>query len=139
MSTIQQWLQAPQTHWFRKLLFQVHLWLGIGLGLYVLAISLSGSALLLKWPFYAWFEPKYVEPTDATPLEGEALKSRMAEVYAGYELGFTTNASEPTDATYIVLKKDNEYIPHYFNQYTGRHRSCPPLAHQGHTMAGRCT
>ncbi len=119
MISFQQWIQAPQTHWLRKLVFQIHLWLGIGLGLYVLAISLSGSALLLKWPFYGWFEPKYVVPTDDIPLEGEALTKKMAEVYEGYQLGFTTTASEPTDATYIVLQKDGEYIPHYFNQYTG--------------------
>lgn len=119
MNSWQRWVQAPQTHLFRKLLFQVHLWMGIGFGLYILAISLSGSALLLKWHFYAWFEPKTIEPTEAIPLEGDALSARMAEVYAGYELGFTTPASEPTMATYIVLKKDGVYIPHYFNQYTG--------------------
>ena len=119
MNNLQRWMQSPQTHWFRKTVFQVHLWMGIGFGLYVLVISLSGSALLLKWPFYGWFEPKIIEPTEAIPLEGEALTARMTEVYAGYELGFTTYSSEPEMATYIVLKKDNEYIPHYFNQYTG--------------------
>jgi len=119
MNSWQRWILAPQTHWFRKALFQVHLWMGIGFGLYILVISLSGSALLLKWPFYGWFEPRNIEPTEAIPLQGEALTARMAEVYAGYELGFTTLASEPTDATYIVLEKDGEYIPHYFNQYTG--------------------
>jgi hypothetical protein len=87
MNGWQRWLQAPQTHWLRKLLFQLHLWLGIGFGLYVLAISLSGSALLLKYRMYEWFEPKYLqqEPAaDAVPLEGDALMTRMAEVYAGF-------------------------------------------------------
>jgi uncharacterized iron-regulated membrane protein len=119
MNSWQNWMQAPQTHWFRKLLFQVHLWMGIGFGLYVLTISLSGSALLLKSPFYTWFEPRNIEPMDVTPLEGEALTARMAEVYAGYELGFMSPSYEPDVGTYIVLNKDGEYIPHYFNQYTG--------------------
>lgn len=100
-------------------MFQVHLWLGIGLGLYVLAISISGSALLLRSPFYSWFEPKTLAPTADTPLKGEALSARMAEVYEGYELGFMVEAYEPTSATYIVLGKDGGYFPHYFNQYTG--------------------
>ncbi len=115
----QRWLQAPQTHWLRRLLFQIHLWLGIGFGLYVLLISLSGSALLLKSPFYTWFEPKNIEPTAAIPLEGEALTARMAQVYAGYNLGFSMPAYEPNRATYIVLNRDGIYYPHYFNQYTG--------------------
>ncbi len=119
MNNWQRWMQAPQTLWFRKLLFQVHLWMGIGFGLYVLVISLSGSALLLESPIYEWFEPKKLEPLDVTPLTGEALTARMKEVYVGYELGWTMNAAGPDDATYIVLGKDGEYIPHYFNQYTG--------------------
>lgn len=119
MNGWQRWFQAPQTHWLRKALFQVHLWAGIGLGLYVLAIGLSGSALLLKSPFYTWFEPKWVEPTGNAPLEGDALTARMAEVYAGYELGFTIPGFTEVEATYVVLNRDGEYFPHYFNQYTG--------------------
>ena len=116
----QRWLRAPQTLGWRRALFQLHLWLGVGCGLYVLLVALSGSALLLKSPFYTWFEPKWLEPTADTPLEGEALTARMAEVYAGYNLGFTMEAYEPNQATYIVLNRDGEYFPHYFNQYTGQ-------------------
>jgi uncharacterized iron-regulated membrane protein len=119
MNFWQRWLQAPQTHWLRRLLFQVHLWLGISLGLYVLVIGLSGSALLLKSPFYTWFEPKFLEPLAVAPLEGEALQARMVEVYAGFEVGFTVPAYEPERATYVVLNKDGNYFPYYFNQYTG--------------------
>ena len=115
MSTWQRWLQAPQTAFFRRALFQVHLWLGIGIGLYVLLISLSGSALLLKSPLYTWLEPKKVVPLETEPLTGDALTARMAEVYAGFELGFTIEGFEEDDATYIVLQKDGEFIPHYFN------------------------
>lgn len=122
MNGWQRWWQAPQTLGLRRALFQVHLWLGIGLGLYVLAISVSGSALLLKYRFYDWFEPKYITeppPPGAVPLEGDALNARMAEVYAGYELGFTIEATTASDATYVVLGRDGEYFPHYFNQFTG--------------------
>lgn len=119
MNFFKRWAQAPQTSLLRRALFQVHLWLGIAFGLYVLLISLSGTALLLKSPFYTWFEPKKVVPLDVEPLKGDALKARMAEVYAGYKLGFTIEAYADDDATYIVLEKAGEFIPHYFNQYTG--------------------
>jgi uncharacterized iron-regulated membrane protein len=119
MNSWQRWIKAPQTHLARRILFQIHLWLGVGLGLYVLTISISGGALLLRSPFYGWFEPKTLEPTDTTPLKGDALNARMAEVYAGYNVGFTIEAYEPTDATYVVLGKDGNFFPHYFNQYTG--------------------
>ncbi|MEY4641754.1 MAG: hypothetical protein RLZZ227_1748 [Pseudomonadota bacterium] len=120
MNRWQRWVQAPQTLGLRKLLFQVHLWLGIGFGLYVLAIALSGSAILLKSPAYVLFEPRWAQaPDGAIALEGEALEARMAEVYAGYELGFMSPPYEPGRAVYIVLNKDGEYFPHYFNQFTG--------------------
>jgi uncharacterized iron-regulated membrane protein len=128
MNRWQRWVHAPQTLGFRRCLFQVHLWAGIGLGLYVLAISLSGSALLLKSPFYAAFEPKYLEPPpDAVALEDAALRARMAEVYAGYEVGFTMPPFEPDRAFYVVLNRDGEYFPHYFNHFTGEDLGSQPL------------
>jgi uncharacterized iron-regulated membrane protein len=122
MNGWQRWIQAPQTLFFRRVLFQVHLWAGIGLGLYVLAISLSGSAILLKSPFYAAFEPKWLDTVpaeDAVPLEGDALTERLAEVYAGYEVGFTSPPFQPGQAFYVVLNRDGQYFPHYFNHFTG--------------------
>jgi uncharacterized iron-regulated membrane protein len=41
-------IDFPQRVWFRRILFQVHLWTGVGLGLYVLAISISGSVLVFQ-------------------------------------------------------------------------------------------
>jgi uncharacterized iron-regulated membrane protein len=122
MNTLEQLYKAPQTHWLRKIIFQIHLWIGILLSLYVLVISLSGTALLLKPPFYRWFEPKLLDrhPAQTEPLKGQALREIMQEVYAGYELGFLMEAYDENEATYIVLNKDGEYFPHYFNQYTGK-------------------
>ena len=90
MNAWQRWLQAPQTLGFRRFLFQVHLWAGIGFGLYVLAISLSGSALLLKSPFYSAFEPKYLDPlppSDALPLDDAtlALARELAQEHRAQE------------------------------------------------------
>src|SRR5215469_11220173 len=44
----QKWVHHPQNLLFRKILFQVHLWVGIAVGLYVAAISLSGSAIVYR-------------------------------------------------------------------------------------------
>ncbi|MDR0780691.1 MAG: PepSY domain-containing protein [Pseudomonadales bacterium] len=121
MNAWQRWVRAPQTLLLRRLLFQLHLWLGVGCSLYVLVISLSGSALLLRSPFYQWFEPKYVAPApDAVALTGEELQARMREVYTGYTVGFTIEGFERNLATYVVLNQNGDYTPHYFDQYTGR-------------------
>src|SRR5881628_2791417 len=44
----QRWLRQPQNIWLRKALFQVHLWSGIAIGLYVLMISVTGSVLVYR-------------------------------------------------------------------------------------------
>jgi len=42
-----RWVYLPQSLPFRKALFQIHLWLGIAIGLYVCMISVTGSAAVL--------------------------------------------------------------------------------------------
>ncbi|HST09801.1 MAG TPA: PepSY-associated TM helix domain-containing protein [Terriglobales bacterium] len=41
-------IDRPQRVWFRRALFQIHLWAGVGIGLYVIAISVSGSILVFQ-------------------------------------------------------------------------------------------
>src|ERR1700726_4296710 len=48
MALIEQFVRRPQGVWLRKAIFQIHLWTGIAMGLYVVAISVSGSALFFR-------------------------------------------------------------------------------------------
>ena len=48
MNVLRRWVHQPQRVWLRRALFQVHLWTGICLGLYVLMISLTGSVLVYR-------------------------------------------------------------------------------------------
>jgi len=43
-----QFVRRPQSLWLRKAIFQIHLWPGIVTGLYVVAISISGSGLFFR-------------------------------------------------------------------------------------------
>ena len=44
----QRWLQHPERFRVRQVLFQIHLWVGAGIGLYVVLMSVTGSILLLE-------------------------------------------------------------------------------------------
>ena len=52
MTYLQRWILRPQTTWLRKATFQLHLWSGIGIGLYVLLVSLTGSVLVYRNELY---------------------------------------------------------------------------------------
>jgi len=59
----------------------VHLWTGIGAGLYILVIGVTGSAMVFRPEIYGryWQTPKVVvsEPR----LTGEQLEAAALEVY----------------------------------------------------------
>ena len=54
----QRWLRQPQSVRLRRALFQVHLWSGLGIGLYVIVISISGSILVYRSELRQTFEPQ---------------------------------------------------------------------------------
>ena len=62
LAFLKQWLHRPQSVWLRKATFQIHLWTCIGLGLYVLLISVSGSAIVFRNELYnaLWPGPRTV-------------------------------------------------------------------------------
>lgn len=53
-----RWLDHPEQVWLRQVLFKVHLWAGVALGLYVVVMSASGSAIVWRneLPAQPWME-----------------------------------------------------------------------------------
>jgi uncharacterized iron-regulated membrane protein len=120
MSAWKRWLQAPQTLWFRRALFQVHLWMGIGLGLYILVISVSGSAIVLRPQFSRWFTPSEVVSTEGSELTGAALEARIGEVYADHTVTRVVPSTREGRATYVALANaEGEEVTRFFDQFAG--------------------
>lgn len=65
MTLWQRWVRLPQDVWIRRALFQVHLWIGIGIGAYVVLISVTGSVLVYRNELYRAFEPEPGAPVPA--------------------------------------------------------------------------
>ena len=65
---------TSQTVWLRKALFQVHLWCGLGIGLYLVVISVTGSVLVYRSELRQAFnpEPRIVSPA-ASYITGHVL------------------------------------------------------------------
>ena len=59
---------SRRSPWLRQLAFQVHLWTGLGIGLYVLVICLSGSAIVFRLEMNRTFCPGGCEPAFVTAL-----------------------------------------------------------------------
>jgi uncharacterized iron-regulated membrane protein len=90
------WKQ-PQQLWLRKAFFQVHLWAGLLLALYVLAIGISGSILVFKDEWMP--RPHIVNPAfDASACTSERLVDAMEAASKAHRELAVSLASCPTEA-----------------------------------------
>lgn len=120
MTYLQRWILRPQTVWLRKATFQLHLWSGIGIGLYVLLISVTGSVLVYRNELYraATRDPIIVTERGA-PLTDEQLKGTVKRAYPGYSIVIISRAKNPAQAVSISLEGRSGRKNRLFNPYTG--------------------
>jgi len=115
----QRWVKAPGTTTFRRILFQVHLWLGIGLGLYILVISVSGSAVVLRPQINNWFINSQVPAMTGEPLLGAELEAAVAAEYPEYTVSNINVSAREGRAVHVSLVRDGVESSRYFDHYAG--------------------
>src|SRR5262249_54518990 len=99
MGTWHRWLRQPQNVWLRKALFQVHLWMGIGVVLYILIISLTGSVLVYRNELYRAATPAPIVIKGSGPrLTDEQLKEAATSAHPGYRVTNVGRAKNPDHA-----------------------------------------
>jgi uncharacterized iron-regulated membrane protein len=118
----QFWIQ-PQRSWLRRALFQVHLWTGIGVGLYVFVISVSGSAVVFRQDIYRAVESPVIIVEETGPrMTYQELqeKVQLQGAWAGYEVaGFYEDTSNPRRAVELTFESRWGRTQRLFNPYTG--------------------
>ncbi len=107
----------------RRALFQAHLWIGIGLGVYVLLICLSGSAIVFRREMDKTFCSRIVLVSPSGPRMTDAelratalakyqhLDSRQIEV---------RGSSRPGSAVEIRFGGGSVPLERLFDPYTGQ-------------------
>lgn len=134
LSAWQQWVQRPQNLWVRRALFQVHLWLGIGIGLYILLISITGSAVVYRRELTRKFERKPVSVVvSGARLSKEELQRDVQRLYPAYRVDdvyYPRRADLPASVVIVRDKKRTELL---FDPYTGADLGSPVTAAE-HTI-----
>ena len=127
-----RWLRAPQTLWVRRAIFQIHLWTGIGISLYLLMICVTGSLLVYRNELYLAFSPEPVIVTEAGDSLTPELLTEVAErVYPDYEVTNVRIGETSNHAVEISLASDDETIRRLFHPYTGEDLGDPlPLGYR---------
>jgi len=120
MNAWQQWVQRPQNLWVRRALFQVHLWVGIGVGLYILLICVSGSAIIYRPQLLKAFARPELPLTISGPkMTDQQLTQRAQQAYSGYEVADIFTSRKADHPTTVVLQRGNAKLSRLFNPYTG--------------------
>jgi uncharacterized iron-regulated membrane protein len=105
----QRWVHAPQKVWLRRAIFQVHLWSGIGLGLYVFFISVTGSVLVYRNELYAAAMPDvFTQSASAAEAEANAplgiwLVDKLIELHDDLLAGQTGRQINGAGAIAVLL------------------------------------
>jgi uncharacterized iron-regulated membrane protein len=121
MGVWKQWVYQPQRVWLRRALFQVHLWSGLALGVYVVVLSLTGSVLVYRRELVAWLRtPLSAKDESARKLSADELKAVAARAYPGYEVAeVSEDITRRTAVARVTLKRGDQARERLFNPYSG--------------------
>lgn len=120
MSVLGRWLRQPQSVWLRRALFQIHLWSGIALGIYIFAISITGSILVFRVEMLRSMDqgPVIVEPS-GDKLDEEGIRKAALAVYPDHSVTQTFEGRQPNQAVEVWLDRDGSRLQRLFDPFTG--------------------
>lgn len=121
LTTWQRWLRQPQKLWLRRALFQVHLWVGIALGIYIFVISVTGGVLVYRNELYRAATPAPIISTASGPrLTDDQIKAAAKRLYPGYTVFSVTHPENPNEAVDARLTRGDEIRHRLIDPKTGQ-------------------
>jgi uncharacterized iron-regulated membrane protein len=117
-----KWVRQPQTLWLRKATFQVHLWSGLALGIYVVVLSVTGSLLVYRNELNVLVQaPRPRFDAHAKRLTKDELTAAAQRAYPGYQItrvGDRISRRNPVIEIWIEGKGPRK--ERLFDPYTGK-------------------
>jgi uncharacterized iron-regulated membrane protein len=147
MGSWTQWLRQPQRVWLRRAAFQVHLWVGLGIGLYVVVLSLTGSLLVYRNELDRYLAtPHATFDENARAMNAEELREVAQRAYPDWQITDVTEGRTvrrpprqggpgapggarfgrgrgnrlPDPTALITVERNGEKKERLFNPYTGQ-------------------
>ncbi len=104
---MQSFWKHPQQIWWRWLLMQVHLWTGIGLGLYIFVVSVSGAALVFREEIIAASYTPVISNVPGERMDWSTLHQHIQNAYPQHKISWFRNRENPREAVEVWLEKDS--------------------------------
>src|ERR1700748_3190766 len=109
MAGIATFLHHPRKLWLRRALFQIHLWVGLLLTIYIVVIALTGSVLVFRNELSRTQLPRTLHPYDARRVVS------VADVVARFHAAYP-------QATIDTLQMPSAAFPAFLLSVTGADR-----------------
>ena len=113
------YFEQPYTLPWRKALFQVHLWIGVIIGLYVIAICASGCVLVFEQDLLN-DRPQLVQAAVHDAPDWDRLVAAAMSVNPGRTLASIDMRSANRRIVPVGLKQGDDTLVVYTDSYTGR-------------------
>ena len=101
----------------RRILVQVHLWIALGLGLYIVVLSVSGSAVVFRRELNQWLVPRTVASTAGERLTGDALLAAVNDAYSTDAVVTVREPRRPERPVSVLLERDGATMERLFDPY----------------------
>lgn len=121
--------RRPQGVWARRALFQIHLWSGLAIGIYLVVISVSGSFLVFRTELHRMFtRPPVTVAVTGERLTDDQLKDIATRAFPNYTVTNVWPAKAPDQPVEIWLTHGDKSVHHIFDPYTGKDLGPPDPA-----------
>jgi uncharacterized iron-regulated membrane protein len=104
---------------WRRFVVQLHLWIGLTLGVYLVVLSVTGSLSVLRPDVHRWFIPRSV-PMEGARLAGDALQDAVRRTYPLYEVTDVFERRRPDTPVMVTLQRDGTTVERLFDPYAAR-------------------
>jgi uncharacterized iron-regulated membrane protein len=100
----------------RRWLARIHTWFALVLGLYIVMLSVTGSAIVFRREANQWLVPRSVAVV-GEKLSGDALRSAIVVTYPGYTVLEVREPQRVDRPVFVGLERGGERDDHYFDPY----------------------
>jgi uncharacterized iron-regulated membrane protein len=121
MTFLSRLLRQPKKLLIRKIAFQIHLWIGIAIGLYIVVLSVTGSALVFRREMDRAFAPdRPVRDPARQTMSVEDLTAAAQRAYPDHTIQRVGDIQRRTPVIQVdFTSPDGETVEREFNAYTG--------------------
>lgn len=121
MSSAERWLRYPQSVGLRKALFQVHLWAGLILAIYVLVMSVTGTILIYRRELSRVLttQPPHIAIGSGPRMTSDEIKQAALRAHPGFDVARIFQPRRPDQPAEVWLERGHKKMQRLMNPYSG--------------------